>query len=239
MIRRLRRNGIALLALCAFVPVRATPALQGMDGILDAAIRAAEAATCPARHLSPPVGHVDRRLRLDRCDVPLRAAASSHRIGATRITVQVSCEGRIPWRVWVPVTVKVLTPVVVARHALARGSLLAAGDLAVAERSLAGPGSYATDPAPLVGRRVRADVPAGQPVSATNTTADRLVQRGQQVTLLTSVAGIKVTATGEAQSDAGLGARIRVRSASSARVIEGVVRSSEVVEVLLPGGGSG
>jgi flagella basal body P-ring formation protein FlgA len=60
-----------------------------------------------------------------------------------------------------------------------------------------------------------------------------LVSRGQQVTLEAQTDGVHIRMGGEALAEAALGQRVRVKNLSSERVVEGVVRSDEVVEVSL------
>ena len=239
MNRRFILYAISAVTACATLQVSGAAAWQDVKEIETAARQEAESVTAPAQHLSPPAAAVDPNLRLAACDGPLQASAGNYRAGARRLTVQVECAGEVRWRVWVPVRLKLRVPVVVASRPLPRGTLLGPGDLTLVERESDGSGQHASDPRSLVGRRTRADIPAGQPVVAANTTEEQLVRRGQQVTLLTTASGISVSGRGIAQSDGGLGSRIRVRSVSSDRVVEGVVRSSEVVEILLPGAGRG
>jgi flagella basal body P-ring formation protein FlgA len=227
------------VTLQAFAPAFAGTAWQDVREIATAARRQAESVTAPAHHLAPPAATVDPLLRLPECDVPLQASAGSYRAGARRLTVQVECTGRVRGRVWVPVTLRLRVPVVVASRPVPRGTLLGPGDLTLVERESDGSSQPAASVQSLVGRRARADIPAGQPVGAANTTAEQLIRRGQQVIILTTGSGISVSGRGIAQGDGGLGSRIRVRSVASDRVVEGVVRSSEVVEILLPGAGRG
>lgn len=230
---------VSAATACATLQVFAGTAWQDVTEIETAARQEAESVTAPAHHMAPPAVAVDPLLRLAECDVPLQASAGNYRAGARRLTVQVECAGQVQWRVWVPVMLRLRVPVVVASRPVARGTLLGPGDLTLVERESDGSSQHASNPQALVGRRARSDISAGQPVGAANTTAEQLVRRGQQVTLLTTGTGISVSGRGVAQSDGGLGSRIRVRSISSDRVVEGVVRSSEVVEILLPGAGRG
>ncbi|MEL7187378.1 MAG: flagellar basal body P-ring formation chaperone FlgA, partial [Pseudomonadota bacterium] len=64
---------------------------------------------------------------------------------------------------------------------------------------------------------------------------DQIVRRGQSVTLVASAGGISVNMNGVALTDGGLNQRIRVENMHSGRIVEGIVRSREHVEVLLPG----
>ena len=65
--------------------------------------------------------------------------------------------------------------------------------------------------------------------------ADRIVSKGQSVILIATQGGLKVSMTGKALSDGALNQRIRVENLNSGRVVEGIVRSREHVEIVLPG----
>ena len=63
--------------------------------------------------------------------------------------------------------------------------------------------------------------------------SDQVVKRGQTVTIVAKAGGISVNMSGTALADGGLNQRIRVENTNSGRIVEGVVRSGEHVEVLL------
>ncbi|MFO1406029.1 MAG: flagellar basal body P-ring formation chaperone FlgA [Steroidobacteraceae bacterium] len=231
-------TGTAMLVL-ACVAAHAAPPSQDPATVAAAARTAASDVARELNLAGPPAADVTRLPRLAGCPVPLHADAGPVRPGVNRLSVRVECDGPPSWRVWVPVALAIREPMVVARRDLARDALLTAADVEVVERVPDGPGRWVRDPGELVGRRLGEPVAAGTPLQSGATRADRLVVRGQQVTISTAVGSLAVTARGIAQSDGGLGARIRVRSLSSNRVVEGIVRSSEVVEVLFPGAGSG
>jgi flagellar basal body P-ring formation protein FlgA len=62
-------------------------------------------------------------------------------------------------------------------------------------------------------------------------TADVLIHQGQQVTLIATVGGLQVRATGKALANGSAGARLRVQNLSSLKVVEGVVENEDVIRV--------
>jgi flagella basal body P-ring formation protein FlgA len=74
---------------------------------------------------------------------------------------------------------------------------------------------------------------AGTPITHNLVDAERIVRRGQKVTLVVDDGGMEIRMAGRALSDGALDQRIRVENVSSRRVVEGVVRSAEVVEIRL------
>ena len=178
---------------------------------------------------------LDPRLRLAACDTPLSATLRpGARIGP-RTVVAVSCEGSRPWRLFVPVEVTVRTRVWTSRHPLPRGHLLSADDLVSDVRDVSRMNSgYVSNIEMLVGQRLRSSVLAGRALTLQLVEADKLIRRGQSVTLAVNAGGIEIRMIGTALTDGAMGQRIRVENVNSGRVVEGIVRSREVVEVLVP-----
>lgn len=179
-------------------------------------------------------GMLDDRMRLSRCDLPLEAfLRRGTRIGA-RTTVGVRCNGERPWTVYVPVEVSVLRRVWVASRPLPRGHVLEASDLTPDRRDVSGmTGGYIEDKQSLVGQRLKTSVLAGRALAPGLIEADNVVHRGQTVTLAVTAAGVNIKMSGKALADGAINQRIRVENLNSGRIIEGIVRSRETVEVLV------
>ena len=180
-------------------------------------------------------GMLDRRLRLAACDAPLESfLRPGTRIGA-RTTIGVRCTGTRSWKVYVPVEVAVRRTVWVARHALPRGHLLTAADLVADERDIARTtASYVTDRDVLIGQRLKSSILAGRALTRQLIEADVMVQHGQRVTLGVLSGNITIRMAGKALADGAVNQRIRVENLNSGRVVEGIVRTRELVEVLVP-----
>lgn len=176
----------------------------------------------------------DPRLKLPRCGQSLKAALPSGTRLAGRLTVEVSCSGNRPWRLFLPVQIESSRPVVVAARSLARDTILAPADVRLAKLGPGVPGFGAvTDPAQVVGQRLRRSLEAGTPLSAALIDAPLIVKRGQQVTLEVRAGGIAVRVAGVAKADGALGQLIEVQNGSSGKTVQAVVRSERTVEVLL------
>tara|TARA_R110002096_G_scaffold130643_5_gene279968 strand:+ start:60685 stop:61491 length:807 start_codon:yes stop_codon:yes gene_type:complete len=179
-------------------------------------------------------GLLDSRHRLARCDQPLQAFLRSGTEIRARTIVGVRCEGRKSWKVYVPVDVVVTANVLVARQTLVKGQVLSADDLATEQRDVSRVrGGYLSDAAQVIGLRVKTLVLAGKTLKPAMLQADIAIKRGQSVTLTANTNGFAITMAGTALMDGALNQRIRVQNNNSGRVIEGIVRSREQVEVLL------
>ncbi len=179
-------------------------------------------------------GELDGRLRMARCDRPLEAFLPNGSAAGNRLIVGVRCTGSKPWKLFVPVRIARFADVLIVRHALPRGHVLTPADLRTERRDLGNQiRAYVSDLAHLPGRRLKRPVIAGTPLTHAMVDAENIVRRGQKVTLLVEEGGMQIRMTGKALADGAKDQRIRVENTSSRRVVEGVVRSPEVVEIML------
>ncbi len=178
-------------------------------------------------------GFLDPRLKLPRCGQPL-AAFLNRGADVNRITtVGVRCSGEKPWKVYVPVSIVATANVVIATRHLPRGSVVTADSLRLERREVTRMRSgYFGSIEAAVGLRVRQPILKGRTLSPGQLVADHVVRRGQSVTLVVASGGLKLNMAGKALIDGALGQRIRVENSSSGRVVEGIVRSPEHVEIL-------
>jgi flagella basal body P-ring formation protein FlgA len=239
-------DGRAVLRRCflivfSFVYTAAAPAAPKWHAVTE--MRAVAEAFVEKR-LSPSAGQsvvnasqLDERLKLNQCSVPLEAfLRSGTRIGP-KTMVGVRCQGAQPWKIYVPVEVMVRRQLWVARHALPRGHLLSESDLVAESRDVARmTTAYVSEKEVLLGKRLTTSILAGRVLTRQMIKADNIVQRGQTVTLSVASGGLRIHMSGKAMTDGALNERIRVENLTSGRIVEGIVRSREIVEVLVPGG---
>lgn len=179
---------------------------------------------------------LDARHRLAYCNKPLEAFLRSGTDVSARTIVGVRCNGRKPWKMYVPVNVVVTAKVLVARQTLMKGQVLTAADLALEQRDVSRMrGGYLSDPGQVIGQRLKTQLIAGKTLKPTMFEADIAIRRGQSVTLTVSSGGFNITMLGTALMDGAINQRIRVQNNNSGRTVEGIVRSREQVEILVSG----
>jgi flagella basal body P-ring formation protein FlgA len=150
-----------------------------------------------------------------------------------RVLIELRCEGRAPWHVFVPAKIVGTAPVVLAAHALVFGTVLTANDLTVEQRDLGGlPQGYLDDPAIAVGLTTNRAIAGGAILTNQQLLGAQAVQRGQSVTLVADAGGISVRMAGRALSDGIINQRIKVQNISSGKIVEGITRSSQEVEII-------
>ncbi|MDH3440597.1 MAG: flagellar basal body P-ring formation chaperone FlgA [Gammaproteobacteria bacterium] len=186
------------------------------------------------RRMRPIAGHLDARLRLPRCSETLEAFVGRGTKISSRTIVGVRCSGTKPWKVYVPVEVIVTESVLVSRRTLPKGHLLTADDVILEQRDISMFRSgYLSSTEELAEQRLKRQIDGGRVITPAMLVADILIRRGQMVTIVVKNDQMHIRMAGRALSDGALNQRIRVENSNSRRVVEGVVRSPEYVEILV------
>lgn len=179
---------------------------------------------------------LDSRHRMAKCDVPLIAFLRRGMEIKARTVVGVRCDGSKPWKIYVPVDVFVTATVLVSRMTLPRGHILSADDLVEEQRDVSRLLSgYVTDKKQALGQILKTQLIAGKILTPRMLQASIAIRRGQSVTLTVGNGSYGISTSGTALMDGALNQRIRVENNASGRIVEGIVRSREHVEVLVSG----
>lgn len=150
-----------------------------------------------------------------------------------RVLVELRCAGPPAWHLYVPVRIVGTSSVAVAAHAIVSGSVLTAADLRIEQRDMPGlPPGYLDNPSIAVGLTAARPIAGGAIVTNQLLVASRAVQRGQSVTLLADAGGISVRMAGKALSDGLVNQRVKVQNLSSGKIVEGIARSDQLVEII-------
>lgn len=177
---------------------------------------------------------LDDRLRLPACSQSPTAFMPQGNNGRGAMTVGVRCEGPVAWTLYVPVRISQNLQVLVLTRSLNRGEIITPDMLSLQLRDTATlPYGYVSDLSAATGKTLKRPMIAGSVLSPDAIEAQRIIKRGQLVTVYSRVGGLEVRAQATALSDAGQGDRLRVENRSSHRVVEGVVRSADSIEVAM------
>ncbi len=223
-----------LLTLIAPGSPAQTPDWQPVEEIAAAAEAFLKARTGVfAGNTTVQARNIDPRQRLALCDQALDGFLRSGTEIKARTIVGVRCSGSKPWKVYVPVDVIVTETVLIARKTLNKGHVLTAADIIEEARDVSRlRNGYMSDPANAVGQRLKTQLIAGKIVVPTMFEVEIAVRRGQTVTLTAGSGDFSIAMTGTALMNGAINQRIRVENTHSGRVVEGIVRSREHVEVL-------
>ena len=146
-------------------------------------------------------------------------------------TVGVRCTSGADWSLYVPVTVRVQGPVVVATRPLANGKLIAAEDLAVQTGELTQlPSGVLNDVNDATGKTLTVGLNAGHALRQDMLRAPFVIRQGQAVRLVAQGQGFKVSSEGRALANAAVGQMVQVK-AQNGQTVSGVARADGAVEV--------
>ncbi len=179
------------------------------------------------------IGPIEPRLQLARCRQPVKAALTSPHHMPDRATIELLCENATPWHLYVQVRIIGTSTAVVAAHAIVAGSVLKATDLRVEQHDVSDlPPGFLDDPGIAVGLTASRPISGGAFLTNQQLVAAKAVQRGQSVTLVADLGGMSVRMAGKALSDGMVNQRVRVANVSSGKIVEGIARSEQVVEII-------
>lgn len=234
--RRPPCRGAAAL-LCAALSVgaaAAAAAIQPLESIRGAAERFVRSQMPPGQmDVVIAATRLDPRLRLARCAGPLAASLLAGERLQAQVSVAVGCRRGADWTIYVPVTVQSRIHVLALRTPQVQGARLNTADVVSETRLVSGLAvGYLADSSQLAHGTLRHSLPAGAVLTSEDLLPDFMVRQGEQVTLVAAIDGIEVRAAGLALQNGRQGALIRVQNASSSRVVQGVVQSDRVVDVI-------
>jgi flagellar basal body P-ring formation protein FlgA len=226
--------GLSLAAgpLCS-APVRSAD-LQDISE-LEALARSAAQLHLPAltdkqRLVAGPIAAYSQ---LERCSLPVTPLVGPGAHMRDRVLVELRCAGVRPWHIYVPVRIVGISLVTVAARAIVAGTVLSDRDVRVEQRAISElPPGYLDDPTVAVGLTASRAISSGAVVTNQFLVASKAVQRGQMVTLVAEGGGLNVRMSGRALSDGLVNQRVRVQNLSSGKIIEGIARSEQVVEII-------
>lgn len=142
---------------------------------------------------------LDERLRLRKCELPLEASVNDSVINAGRTSVSVRCTGATPWSLFVPVTVKATTQVVLVKGPLPRGTVLLPTHLEMREMPVDQlPANYLSRIEDVVGQELNRFVNNESYATAFMLNIRNMVEKGQEVVILARNKTLEVRVAGKA-----------------------------------------
>ncbi|WAJ69432.1 flagellar basal body P-ring formation chaperone FlgA [Catenovulum adriaticum] len=174
---------------------------------------------------------IDSRLKLNPCNGELVADVPNFNTYSKNMTVKIKCNADTEWLLYVPVQVKIMTPVVVATQYIESGQTISQGDIQVRllEKNRSRNG-FIADKNTIIGSKAKRQIKSGQAIINRNIC---FVCRGEMVTIEAITSGLSVKATGVAMSDATYGETVSVKNKSSNRIVQGRVSSVGAIQIFL------
>ncbi|SFW37670.1 MULTISPECIES: flagellar basal body P-ring formation chaperone FlgA [Luteibacter] len=189
--------------------------------------------TLPGARMTAEAGTLDSRLHLADCPSPLDASLPGNRPLGARVSVIVRCPVPGGWTVRVPVSVKMFTSVLVTSRPLARGDGIGAADVHAEERDVASLAyGYVAGLDQIGGRALARPLNAGTVLTPGMLAGRQAVRIGDAVSMEANVDGVTIRAEGVAMGAGDTGARLKVRNASSGKILDAIVSGPGTVAVL-------
>lgn len=202
-----------------------------------AAVQAAEASESAASKLGSDLrieaGPLDARTTLSKCRQPLQIDFAPGQGLRARTNLSIRCADTPGWRLFLPMSITRRAAVWVARQSIATGSGLQAGQWQREWRDVASLPASAITQDDLSGYQAGLPIAAGAVLTQALVAGKTLIPRGKALTLSVNQNGIAITASVEALDSGALGQRIRVRNASSGRIVEATVIDADHVQASL------
>ncbi|WP_044184214.1 flagellar basal body P-ring formation chaperone FlgA [Phytobacter massiliensis] len=160
-------------------------------------------------------------------------AASPAQTALSRMNFEVNCPGNGGWKVNVSVRPDVYVPVVMPKSLIQRDTVISADDVQLKKYDISsGRGELLMDLSDVVGLTSKRTLQPGKPLTRAQLQEPLLVKRDQPVTIVTHMGGITASMPGVALKNGRKGEVIKIRNATSQRIISGVVDDSGVVTTL-------
>jgi flagellar basal body P-ring formation protein FlgA len=179
------------------------------------------------------VGQLEPRLKLAPCaNVQPYLPAGMKLWGPARIGLR-CVDANVRWNVFLPITVDVYGPGIVAAVSLPTGAVLGAADVKAATVNLSAMPSAAPASADLViGRALSKPLAAGDTLREADLRARQWFAAGDSVRIVAGGNGWRIHGEGQALNPGLEGQTVRVRT-ESGRIVSGVAAGDRMVEVPL------
>lgn len=209
--------------------IAADPASQ-LQAIKEAAESYVETLISSPTHgkLTVKAGHLDSRLRFTNCPSALLTTIPGRQSLNKSVTVLVRCE-EDEWQIYIPVEIRLMTPIVVAKRSLGRGVTVNESDVMIqlVDARFQRGRTY-TDTATLIGARIKRVVGIGEPIQGNDIC---MVCRNDEVLISATKNGLQIIAKGSALSDGALGEQIKVRNNKSNRIVNATISAVGRVDI--------
>jgi flagella basal body P-ring formation protein FlgA len=197
------------------------------------ALTAGQIAAPANARIEVSVGTLDARLKLAPCHrIDPYLPAGARLWGTTRVGLRCT-DGPVRWNVYLPVTVKVWAPALVAATPIAAGIELSGRELMLAEVDIAAaPGATFEQAGALIGRKLITPLAPGATVRADMLRVRQWFAAGDPVVLIARGEGFSVSGSGEAMSPGLEGQQVRVRT-EGGHIVVGLPVGERRVEIRL------
>ncbi|MGI0116885.1 flagellar basal body P-ring formation chaperone FlgA [Zooshikella sp. RANM57] len=177
------------------------------------------------------INPLDDRLRLPLCQAPLQVSRNRHSKSFGRITLAIDCPSS--WQVFVTSEVSIFRQVLASKRTIPNKRRITDADLMWQTVDVSRlRNGYFTEQELVIGKVATRTITIGQIISRQHIDTATVITKGTKVAIVASTDHFAVRSFGTALTNGKPGERIKVRNARSQRVIEGIVKDKNTVQVL-------
>lgn len=230
--KRLNKTVIViLLTVCNAIPAYAN-SLQSHASISHAVKEFVSQKKVPLNNVQVTLTSLNKQLRLPQCgkSLQVKMAPGTKLLGHTSLSV--SCASPQQWKIHVAAHIDGEVNALIARYPIPRGTMIQNTDLEFVLRrySQLNHGYYGSANL-LKNMEAKRNIKAGQVLTPNIVKAQKLVLRGQHITIIAQSGPLQLRAKGKALMDGQQGQTIKVTNLNSKKLIYARVISAGIVEV--------
>ena len=229
---KMKRTMIAIL-LTLFVSISVSAnTIQSHAGITHAVKKYVLQQRIPLKNIQVNVTSLNKQLRIAQCEQPLQVSMAPGAKLMGNSSFSVSCTAPQQWKIHVAAHIDGEVDALIARYPIPRGTQIRQEDLDFVLRRYSQLNhGYYNSATLLANKEAKRNIRAGQVLTPNLVKAQKLVLRGQHITIVAQNGGLNLRVKGKALMDGQQGQTIKVKNLSSKKLIYARVISAGTVKV--------
>lgn len=177
---------------------------------------------------------LDERVKIKNCDTPLTYYIPPGSRINSRMNVHVSCKGQSSWNIHLPVTIRLVKPIVVATRPIAKNEVIMPDMVQLTPMNITQVHrAYFEDTNEVMNNVAKQPLRAGTIISPRHVEAPDLIKKGELVRIFYENRGLTIRTTGVAMGNAKGNSRILVKNTKTNRLVEAIVVRKGIVKIPL------
>lgn len=222
---------VVLLTLSPLIPAHSS-SLQSHNSITHAVKEFVVQQKVPLENLQVTLTSLNDQLILPKCGKALQVSMAPGTKLQGSASLAVKCTSPQKWKIHVAAHIDGQVNALIARHPIPRGTVIRNEDLEFVLRrySQLNYGYYGSAKL-LTNMEAKRNIKAGQVVTPSLVRAQKLVLRGEHITIVAQNGGLNLRVKGKALMDGQIGQTIKVKNLNSKKLIYARVISAGIVKV--------
>jgi flagella basal body P-ring formation protein FlgA len=180
--------------------------------------------------LSIKINKIDPRIKIKNCQSPLKANIPE--INKSRnVNIKITCTDSTPWKIYLTAKVAITVPVVIAKQAIDKGTLLNRQNVTIAYRdSLKIRGTHINNLSQVIGSKAKRKITKGRSITRKNVC---VVCKGDNVSIMAKSKNFLIKTQGIALANGSIGDQVKIKNSRSGKTITAKVNAINKVVINL------